>query len=213
MKKNTKFLVLGGVFIVALSAFLFFSGVLSSQSVFSSSFTPVYCADPSSVCCVKTQTSGSVQLSASTSWLCNSKLKCSVSASGTGYLYTGSKNCRVVSDFSTLFVSVYRCDDQVQIKSASQSVSNYDVAVGYRVYSDRVLPLSYTVDGQKLVTNLGVTVQSDSCAFSVSYGTTMTDKDGRDLGVSYTVPVGSDKFFLRRSFVRLRNPFKENVKK
>lgn len=174
------FLVVGGLF--------FFTPVF--QIGLSSTFTPVYCNDPTSACCVKTSSTSTISLSGSSATACSptsTVTTCDVDKKSGYYLYYGSTNCRVVQDISTIFIKQYRCDNQVSYSTAD--VLMVSVPRGYQIYSDRSATASMTTFGEKLVTNLGAFIQG-SCVFSSSAGQKITNNNGVDFGASYTVPVG-----------------------
>lgn len=190
MKSGAKWVL--GVFGVLLIGFIVLSllGVVKfvPQLALSSSFTPVYCNDPTSLCCVKTTQDVSKSLGLNSFYVCSSAVGCSLTSVGAdANIYLGSQNCGTKS---FLGVKYYSCDDKV-LKSFNTGLVKLDIPKGYTVWADRSVSVNIVLVGQKLVTNLGASVLSDSCTFTPSVGNKITDKDGLDLGISYTVPVGS----------------------
>ena len=169
------------------------------QNALASSFTPVYCNDPTSVCCVKTlsQPAETINYNVYGSCPTTASGKCVLSnvqsqAGKTSVtLYVGSTNCRIVQKIIPI-AQVYQCDDQYAVTVAVGN-TNVEVPRGYYYFTD-VYSGKATVTrdtyGEKLITNLGAPVQP-SCSYSPPTGTKLTTAGLGNLGVSYTVPVGS----------------------
>jgi len=170
-----------------------------AQSIFSSTFTPVYCNDPTSACCVKTVTHptetidynlyGSCPVTASASCVISNVQD--QTGEPTVTLYYGSQNCRIVQKYIPI-AKVYVCDDQqtVTVKTGTTAI---EIPRGYiyftDVYSGKATVTRDTY-GEKLITNLGAPIQS-SCTYVAPAGTKITNSQFGSLGASYTVPVGA----------------------
>jgi hypothetical protein len=189
MKNDAKWVLGLTGFIIVLFIVLSITGTIKlvPQLALGSQNSFVYCNDPTSLCCVKTSQDISRTLALNGVYVCESANGCTLTSVGTdANIYLGSQNCAVKT---LLFVKYYKCSDDVMHTYNSGLVS-LSVPKGYTLHADRNVDVKIVVYGQKLVTNLGVPVLSDSCTFSSASGEVITSNSGADLGTSYTVPVG-----------------------
>lgn len=191
-----KFAIWGLVFIVGLFVALLSLGVLKPQAGIPSG--NVWCDNFDFYCCQEVNVDSNPSISSTVFASCPfSSEKCQIvsASANSGYLYVGSLNCRVVSDFSTLWVSIYKCDDQVTVKNYASSVSNVDVSKGFKVWSDRSMSFAFRVVNTRLAytgssadAKAGIPVPgSSSCVWDQNLGKP-SDRNFNSLSVSYTVP-------------------------
>jgi hypothetical protein len=191
MKKENKNILIVGILIIAVIALILMgTGVLFSVTS-GTTFTPVYCNDPTGICCVKTQYTGDVTLKGTSSWQCPmNAVSCEITPSKDGLIYYSQTSPVVRQLASNLWIKLLDAPDQKKIPTTGGTTLQIP-AGSYVWISGFDTITSFTWYGSKLVEFGGSTLRTDSCTYSTSTGEKITTKANGDLGISYVVPVGT----------------------